>query len=206
MSKVKVPRKNISMDMTAMCDVAFLLLTFFILTTSFKPEEPVVVDTPTSVSEIKLPDANVALIYVSKGGAVFFGIDEGYRVATLENFGKKYNLQFTDKEKKEFQLTGAVGVPAAGLKSLLAIPTAQRAKAKQIGIPTDSTNNELSEWIMAARRANPNFRIAVKADKGTTYGVAKEVIATLQAAPNNINRFMLVTGMEKKPTKAELEN
>jgi biopolymer transport protein ExbD len=204
MSKVKVVRRNISMDMTAMCDVAFLLLTFFILTTQFKPDEAVVVDTPTSVSEIKLPDAGVLMINVDSKGVVYLGVDEGFRIATLDKIAKKYNLNFTDKEKNEFKLTSSVGVPVAGLKSLLSIPTAKRSKAKQTGIPTDSTNNELAEWILAARQANPTLRIAVKADKKTPYKAAKSVIATLQAPPNNINRFMLVTGMEKKPKRSDL--
>jgi biopolymer transport protein ExbD len=204
MSKVKVVRRNISMDMTAMCDVAFLLLTFFILTTQFKPDEPVVVDTPTSVSEIKLPDAEVLMINVDKNGVVYFGVDEGFRIATLENMAKKYNMTFSDKEKKEFKMTSAIGVPMAGLKSLLSLPTSKRAKAKQSGVPTDSSANELAQWILAARTAHPSVRIAVKADKNTPYKAAKSVIATLQAPPNNINRFMLVTGMEKKPKKSDL--
>jgi len=73
MKKVAIKRRGISTDMTAMCDVAFLLLTFFILTTQFKPDEPVIVDTPKSVSEIKLPESNIILIHIDKSGAVFFG-------------------------------------------------------------------------------------------------------------------------------------
>jgi biopolymer transport protein ExbD len=71
MPKVKIPRKNISLDMTAMCDMAFLLLTFFMLTTKFKPDEPLVVDTPTSISEIKIPESNLMVISIGKEGQVF---------------------------------------------------------------------------------------------------------------------------------------
>ena len=75
MSKVKVPRKSTSVDMTAMTDVAFLLLTFFMLATKFKPDEPVIVDTPSSISEIKLPESDIMLLTIDKDGRVFFGID-----------------------------------------------------------------------------------------------------------------------------------
>jgi biopolymer transport protein ExbD len=66
MPKIKVPRKNISLDMTAMCDMAFLLLTFFMLTTKFKAQEAIVVDMPSSVSEIKLPENDIMVISVDK--------------------------------------------------------------------------------------------------------------------------------------------
>ena len=68
MPKVKVPRKSTSVDMTAMTDVAFLLLTFFMLATKFKPDEPVVVDTPSSISEIKLPESGIMQITIDKQG------------------------------------------------------------------------------------------------------------------------------------------
>ncbi len=74
MPKVKIPRKSTLIDMTAMCDVAFLLLTFFMLTTQFKSDESVIVDTPSSISEIKLPDTDILNITVTADGKLFFPI------------------------------------------------------------------------------------------------------------------------------------
>jgi len=74
MPKINVARKSTSVDMTAMCDVAFLLLTFFMLATKFKPDEPVVVKTPSSTSDIILPD-NSILLTVDAKGQVFFDYD-----------------------------------------------------------------------------------------------------------------------------------
>ena len=64
MPKVKMKKHNITMDMTAMCDVAFLLLTFFILTTKFKPNEPVQVEIPGSTAQIPIPDKDILMISV----------------------------------------------------------------------------------------------------------------------------------------------
>ena len=95
MAKVKVPRKSTSVDMTAMTDVAFLLLTFFMLATQFKPDEPVQVLTPASVAEIPLPDVDVMLITISDDNRVFFDLQgEQYKYTLLERMGKKYNIEF----------------------------------------------------------------------------------------------------------------
>ena len=99
MPKVKIARKSTLVDMTAMCDVAFLLLTFFMLTTKFKPNDPVVVDMPKSVSEIKLPQSDIMTITVNKQGQVYFGIDGQFtRKKLLEKIGEKFNIQFTESE------------------------------------------------------------------------------------------------------------
>ena len=121
MAKVKVPRKSVMMDMTAMCDVGFLLLTFFILTTSFKPDEPITVDTPTSTSKFQLPDSDIILIQVAPDGKVYFGIDgQPNRIAVLDRISQKYGIQFSEKEKQEFSLMSTIGMPVAGLKAFLA--------------------------------------------------------------------------------------
>lgn len=199
MPKVKIKRKGVALDMTAMCDVAFLLLTFFILIAKFKPIEPVIVDTPTSVSQTKLPDTDVMLISVGNDNRIFFGIDGKFaRIDMLDRIAKEKGLQFTEKEKNTFSLMDSFGVPLNSLKSFLSMDGPQRDKIVQAGIPCDSLNNELGSWIFHSRYANPKVRIAIKGDKTSDYKVVKKVINTLQDL--NINRFNLVTGMETKPT------
>jgi biopolymer transport protein ExbD len=196
MPKVKVPRKSTSVDMTAMTDVAFLLLTFFMLATKFKPDEPVIVDTPSSISEIKLPDVDIMMITIDKENRVFFGMDgQQKRVELLDKMAAKYQISFTDKEKQEFSLLSTFGVPMAQLKQFLAIAPADRNKTKVPGIPSDSLNNELSDWVWNARLTNNNIRVAVKGDQSTGYPVVKQVMKTLQ--DRKINRFNFITTMER---------
>lgn len=199
MPKVKVKRKGVALDMTAMCDVAFLLLTFFILIAKFKPIEPVIVDTPTSISQTKLPDTDLMTISVGNDNRIFFGIDGKFsRIDMLDRIAKEKGLQFTDREKNTFSLMDSFGVPLNVLKSFLAMDGPQRDKITQAGIPCDSLNNELGSWIFHSRYANPKVRIAIKGDRTADYKVVKRIINTLQDL--NINRFNLVTGMEAKPT------
>ena len=198
MPKIKVPRKNIALDMTAMCDMAFLLLTFFMLTTKFKAAEAVVVDIPSSVSEIRKADKNIVIISVDKNGSVFFDIDQkDVRADLLDQIAAKYNVSFTDNEKKVFASMTSFGVPVNKLKSILSISQSDREELKQPGIPCDSANNELRDWIHLSRIANPDAEIAIKGDRGSDYEVMDKVIATLQE--ENINKFNLITSLEAKP-------
>ncbi|MEY2800394.1 MAG: hypothetical protein RI934_1382 [Bacteroidota bacterium] len=196
MSKVKVPRKSTVVDMTAMTDVAFLLLTFFMLATKFKPDEPVTVTTPSSISEIKLPETDILLLTIDKDSRVFFAMDgEANRVELLDKMATKYQLTFNDKQKKEFSLLSSFGVSIKNLGQYLDLDSEGRKKFAQTGIPSDSTNNELADWVLQARFTNKALRVAVKGDQNAGYPVVKQVIATLQ--DKKVDRFNFITSLEK---------
>jgi biopolymer transport protein ExbD len=195
MAKVKVPRKSTSVDMTAMTDVAFLLLTFFMLATQFKPDEPVQVLTPSSVAEIPLPDVDVMLITISNDNRVFFDLQgEHYKKTLLEKMGKKFNITFTDEETTKFSNMSSFGMPIAQLKQYINLSPEKRKEMPSAGIPYDSLNNELGEWVMQSRYTNNGVRVAIKGDRDVSYPAIKQVIKTLQE--KDVNRFNFITSME----------
>jgi biopolymer transport protein ExbD len=195
MGKIKVQRSSTSIDMTPMVDLAFLLVTFFMLTTKFAPEEPLAVDMPTSVSEIKLPDTDILTISISKDGIVFFNMDGKYnREELLAKMGEKYRVQFSPEEIRSFSLLSSMGVPVGNLKQFLSMAPEERKLVKQPGIPCDSVNNELADWVIFSRTTNPKLRIAIKGDRDAEYPVIKNVITTL--IDKKVNRFNLITNME----------
>ena len=207
MGKVKMSKKSTSIDMTAMCDVAFLLLTFFILTATAKMPEPLPVDTPASTVQTKLPETGLVMITVGKSEGkeqVFFGMkDRAIRSGALDYMAKKYKLTFTDAEKKEFTLVDEFGVPVEGLKQLLAMKGSDRVKkGVQLGVPIDSLNNQLQDWIQYARTANidegatKELQFAIKGDAKEEYPQIKRIMDILQ--DQKINSFNLVTGLRGK--------
>ncbi len=196
MPKVKIKRKSTAVDMTAMCDVAFLLLTFFMLTSNFIQKEPVVVNTPSSISEIKIPDRNIISILVDGKGKVFFGIDgQENRVQLLTKMGEAYNVAFTPAELKEFSLVNKFGVPINLMKSYLALKSEERDLPQNaLGIPCDSLDNQFKNWVSLAKGINKEYRIAIKADQATTYPVIKKLMGSLQEI--NENRYNLLTSLK----------
>ena len=197
MAVVKPKRHGPTMDMTPMVDLAFLLVTFFMLATKFAPEEMVKVDTPSSIAENKLPEKDILTISISKDNKVYFGIDNQLdRAKMLQSMGQKYKVKFTPQELNDFSLMANFGVPVGQLKNLLALESSERPKMA-LGVPIDSTNNELADWIVFSRLANPKMRIAIKGDNSTSWPTMKKVITTLQES--NINKFNLVTDSEAKP-------
>lgn len=205
MPKVKMPRKGTTVDMTAMCDVAFLLLTFFMLATKFKPEEPVQVTTPNSISEIPLPDKDIMMITIDPGGRLFFSIDNQLvRKDLITSLNDEKKLGLTPQEITAFALGASVGTPFNQLKSYLASnPDAQKEYDKTtMGIPTDTTvtsdKNELAAWIRVARNTNPKLRITIKADGKAAYPEIKKVIKTLEGW--KIFKFNLITGLKAVPS------
>lgn len=202
---VKVQKKASAVDMTAMCDVAFLLLTFFILTATARQPEPLAVDTPTSTVQTKLPESGLATLTVGKG-KVFFGMtDREVRKRTLELMGQEYGVSFTDEEKARFALIDGFGVPIGNLKQIIAMNSGDRNKeGLQPGIPMDTVNldkGELARWIFNARTAyaeqtNNPLKFAIKGDAKLEYPQVKKVMDILQ--DQKVNSFNLVTGLRGK--------
>jgi biopolymer transport protein ExbD len=203
MPKVKIARKSTMQDMTAMCDVAFLLLTFFMLTSNFTQKEPVMVNTPSSISEIKIPETNIMVVLIDNSGKVFWGIDkQADRIEVLKKMGELYNITFTDEEIAQFSLIGRFGVPINVLKQFLALSPDNRDRPENaLGIPCDSLDNQFKHWVDLAMRQNKDIRIAIKADKGTLYPSIKKVMNSLQEI--NQNRYNLITSLEGV---ADIEN
>jgi biopolymer transport protein ExbD len=199
---VKMSKKAASIDMTAMCDVAFLLLTFFILTATAKIPEPLPVDTPASTVQTKLPDTDLATITVGNGKVFFDLKGREVRKRTLELMGQKYGVAFTEDESAKFALMEGFGVPIANLKQIIAMKSSDRSKANlQPGIPKDSLDNQLSEWIQNARIANieiadKELQIAIKGDAKEEYPAIRKVMDILQ--DQKVNSFNLVTGLRAK--------
>ncbi len=201
MAKIKMNKKSASTDMTAMCDVAFLLLTFFILTATAKVPEVMPVDTPASTVQTKLPDTDLATLTVGKGKVFFDLKGREIRKRTLEMMGQKYKLNFSDEDLTKFALMESFGVPVQNLKQILDMKSADRSKAGQPGIPKDSLDNQLADWVQYARTANievndKELQIAIKGDAKEEYPAIKKIMDILQ--DQKINSFSLVTGLEGK--------
>lgn len=209
MPKHKIARKSTMVDMTAMCDVSFLLLTFFMLATKFKPPEVVTVVTPASISDTKIPETDMMLITVDKDGRVFFDMDgQPTRKALIEEINEDQNLGLSENEMNNFVISQSIGVPFNQLKSLLQIPPANQKDFKSTGIPVDTTlgeTNQLFKWVAYGRIVNQNARIAIKGDNDVKYPVVNSVFSTLANDKVQGYKFNLVTNMKGSDGEDEEE-
>ncbi len=197
MSAVKVKRHGPSMDMTAMCDVAFLLLTFFIMASSFKSEETVSVETPSSVSEELIPEKNIGMVTIDRTGKYYFGmLDPTERDDYAKALSDEFQLGLTNEEIVKFTKLAEVGVPMKSLKGYLDLDDNARAAVELSGIPCDSTDAELVKWVKTYATMKPDGKIAIKGDADTQYPAIKTLFDEFGKA--KLNKFQLITKTEKK--------
>ena len=206
MPKVKIPRKSTNIDMTAMCDVAFLLLSFFILATKTKPPEAVPVVTPTSVSTKVIKDEAI-VVTLAKDGKIFLMLnDRKHKDNIIDDINTSKGLGLTPAEIAKLRKQDFIGMPFNKLKSYLDLGESVPA-AKMDGIPSDSTNNELSDWIRSVSNAfkgesMDNLNLLVKGDNLAKYPAFKNIKAAFKK--NDIFKFKIVTNPEGIPADSEL--
>ena len=156
MPKIKMPKGTPSIDMTPMVDLAFLLVTFFMLTASFRNAEPVTVETPSSISDKIIPE-NILMVTLDKNGRVFFNLsDAEARKEMLNSMLQKYKIGLSEEKVEEFSFMSTFGCTMQELPAYMNIEPAKRASFPTQGIPTDSTKNELLDWLTFAATAAGN--------------------------------------------------
>ena len=207
MPKIKLPVKTPHIDMTPMVDLFALLLTFFMLTTSFRPQEAAIIDTPNSISEKMTPEKNVITVLIGKDNKVFLNFDNGtdtsvlIRKEVLKKVAEQLGLKFSNKELKTFSTWASFGMPARNIKAWLNTADSKDRDKFQIGMPVDSTDNQLNLWIRFIRLQNQNAEVAIKGDANADFKTVKRVMDILQK--NMVNRFNLTTSLQKEEAKLE---
>lgn len=208
MARPKVPRKSTSVDMTAMCDVAFLLLSFFILTTKFKPSEAVSVTTPSSVASKVAPEKDVILISITKDGKAFLSMDDvSKREQILNTLNVTNKMNWSDADMQSIAKLDFFGVPLAQLKQQTTLPKEQQNDKSLPGIPVlDSTNNQMIDWMRAAASvyAGTTMNLLVKGDNDSQFPAFKNVMTSFKK--NELFKFQMVTNPESVPEGTALWN
>jgi biopolymer transport protein ExbD len=201
MAKVKLPTKSPRVDMTPMVDLFSVLLIFFVLTATVKPQETAPIDMPFSVSEKTVPDANIMTVLITEDKRIFFNIDNGpdtilkFRPKILSEMGRRYGIEFTAQELRRFEkLNSAFGVPIQNMQEYLKAKNMQDRSKFESGIPIDSTDNQLATWILVTRAINPAVQACIKGDAEARFPIVRKVLDILQ--DKNVNRFNLITSLE----------
>jgi len=209
MPKVKLPRKSTNIDMTAMCDVAFLLLSFFILTTKFKPPEALTVVTPKSVSTKSVNTKNSVTIILDKDGKAYFAVSDdntSEKGDIIDYVDQQKSLGLTAQQKAAFKKGGSyVGVPFNQLKAFLALTPDQLKSVNVTGIPvTDTLNNEMTMWLRAAADAfqGKQMTVFLKGDNLAKYPSLRGIIDALKK--NDIMKFSMITNPQAVPAGTDL--
>ena len=210
MPSIKIPKKSTDTDMTPFVDIAFLILSFFIMATKFKPPDPVEIKTPGSVLSQKMPESKAVLISIDSSNKVYFSIlsekDPSKFDNVINEINDKQKLGLTPAQISNFRKTYMVGVPFTGLKQLLDIDAKEQGNVKQPGIPVmDSTNNQLTWWIQGAKNAFAGEKLVylIKGDGNSKYPAFEAVIEALKK--NEEFKYSLVTSLDDIPVGSALD-
>jgi biopolymer transport protein ExbD len=210
MARPKIARKSTIVDMTAMCDVAFLILSFFILTTKPKPSEAVPIQTPKSVANKFVPDKNVLMISLNNKGNVYLSLsddaaDREKKKAMLQDISQKNGLGLTADEITTLTRQPFVGVPLAQLKQQAHLTPDKINSTVLPGIPTaDTTNNQMIQWIQSALTAyqGGHLDFILKGDNVAKYPVFKNILTAFKK--NEQFKFQMVTNQANVPQGTDL--
>jgi len=204
MGRAKIKRGSTNIDMTAMCDVAFLLLSYFILIAQFKPAEAIEVNPPSSVASKVAPQTDAFLVSISPEGQVFIQLSEEMKGDVIEEISTARNLNFSAEDKALFKKSLFIGTPLSQLPQFVRIKPENLHSVKLTGIPIDSTNNELQAWINAAVNVYKGKKInwLIKGDNNSKYLVFRDVINSFKK--NEVFKYQLVTNAEDIPAESEL--
>jgi biopolymer transport protein ExbD len=210
MARPKIPRKSTAVDMTAMCDVAFLLLSFFILTAQFKPSEAVNVTTPNSVANKRAPQKDIVMISLNKDGHIYLSTgdskeDRDKKQAIIEAVNSSKNLGLTPQEIAALVKAPFLGVPLAQLKQQARIPVEQQNDRTLPGILSkDTLNNEVNDWMRGVSAAYQGGRVnlLLKGDNVAKYPAFRNIIDAFRK--NGFFHFQMVTNPESVPKGSDL--
>jgi biopolymer transport protein ExbD len=210
MPSAKIPRRSTDTDMTPFVDIAFLILSFFIMATKFKPPEPVEIKTPGSVLSQKLPENNAVMISIDSANRVYFTVlsdkDPSKYDAIIRGINTSQNLGLTEAQMANFRKTYLVGVPFTGLKQLLDTDFKDQPKLNQPGIPViDTLNNQLVWWIKEAKAAfaGEKLNYLIKGDGLSKYPTFNAVVQALKK--NEEFKYNLVTQLDQIPEGSALD-
>ena len=211
MPHIKMAKKSTDTDMTPFVDIAFLILTFFIMATKFKPPEPVEVETPNSVSSEILKESDAILVTIGKDSKVYLNIsapkDKGNAKLgeIINGINTSRSLGLSPSEMESFKKTPIIGVPFTSLKSLLKLSPSDQEKVNQPGIPVlDTLNNELVWWIAETKKAFAGGKLLylIKGDNNSKYPAFEAVVNALRK--NDEFKYNLITSQEDAPEGTEL--
>ncbi len=209
-----------SLDMTPMVDLAFLLVTFFMLTAKFRNMEPIDADPPASTSLTQLPE-KVMLITIDTAGRAYYDISgRGVREKLINRMMVRYpGLKMTQDQIDNFSKMGTFGQPIELLPQYISGDDDLKAALDKVGkgIPLDSTNNQLGDWIQEGYYAfmddateqgltkeqlkQEGLRYAIKADANTDYSKVEKVIDVFR--DKQIFQFNMVTNLEGSDSNAD---